>query len=158
MPQPKTKSRSKLYSGLAILAAIGLFAWSLAGLHVHEPAGPVSAAEAKDFTRIEIPPEATNIRIAGFHQWIQYEQFLRFEAPAEVCLRTARRVQPNVKLARCDEFDLKHVDSVRKDVYHDLTWFDLQQGVEVYGAGGGPGEPRLWVDTRRGVFYLKKTD
>jgi hypothetical protein len=143
--------------GLAGLFA--LFAWSLLGLHVNEPRGPVSAAEAASFASIPIPPEATNIRIAGYSQWIQYEQYVRFEAPVAVCLRHAAAVVPGEPLTPVGQDELKSSRlPVRQDVFLDFSWFDLRNASSVAGAGGGPSQPRVWVDQDRGVFYYRKTD
>src|SRR5256885_5428027 len=109
MPPLQARSGWKWLVVLVLLCVLGLFAWELLALHVQEPSSPVSASEAKAFAAIEIPPEAANIRIAGFRQWIAFEQLLRFVAPADVCMRTARAILPGEKLELCDDFETKRM-------------------------------------------------
>lgn len=143
-----------------VLAAIGWFLWSMFGLHVHEPPGPISVETAAALASIPIPPEAKNIRFAGFSHWIQYEQYLRFEAPVEVCLRHAAVIVPGKTLQPADAFQLRPERfPVDKNVFRKFDWFDLGGiGQNVVEAGGGPSEPTVWVDQTRGVFYYRKTD
>ena len=144
---------------IVILSMVVWFAWEMFGLHVEEPRGPVSASKAQSFAAIRIPAEATNIRIAGFRQWIQYQQFVRFEAPNAVCLRTATEIVPGEKLVAVSSDELAHVSGpVRKGVFHDFSWFDLRKATNVVEAGGGPSKPRVWVDQDRGIFYYCKGD
>ena len=56
--------------GIVVVAV--LFAWQLAGFHVTESRGAITAAKAKSITGLTLPPQATNIRAAGYRQWIEY--------------------------------------------------------------------------------------
>lgn len=143
---------------VAVLGVVGWFAWSLFGFHVTESRGPISASKAESITGLKVPPAAKNIRAAGYSQWIEYAQYLRFEAPADVCLRYASMVVPGATQP-ADEYELKDdARLVRADAFDDFSWFDLDKGQNVITKGGGPGQPQVWVDQTRGVFYYRKTD
>jgi hypothetical protein len=76
-----------------------------------------------------------------YRQWIAFEQYVRFEAPPAVSDRRG------------------HTTEVRPSpVFRDLSWFDLAKARDVVSAGGGSGEPQVWVDQERGVFYFRLTD
>jgi len=157
--QRKNPSRLKRLLLVALVGLIAWFGWSLVGLHVSEPRGPTSAAEAESITGIRVPPEAKNIRAASFSQWIQYAKYLRFEAPPDVCLRFASTVVPGATTQPVDPSELAYnVFPIRPGVFKYISWFDLAQAQDVITAGGGPSQAQVWVDRRRGVFYYRKTD
>ena len=136
-----------------------LFIWSLFGFHVTESRGPITAFKAESITGLKLPPEAKNIRAASFSQWIQYADYLRFEAPVDVCLSYASTVTPGAATQPADEFDLKSgARLTRSGALEDFDWFDLDKAQNVVMAGGGPSQPQVWVDQARGVFYYRKTD
>ena len=144
---------------ILISSMVVWFAWEVFVLHIEEPRGPVSASKAQSFASIRIPAEATNIRVAGFRHWIQYQQFVRFQAPTAVCLRTATEIASGEKLVAVSSDELAFAPGPdRKGVFHDFSWFDLPTATNVVAAGGGTGRPRVWVDQDRGIFYYCKTD
>jgi hypothetical protein len=156
---PRTYSHFKWIGLLLVVAVVAGLAWSLFGLQVSEPGGPITASEAQAIVGITLPPEAKNIRAASYSQWIEYGQYLRFEAPVPVCLRCASRIVPGATTQPVDSFDLARASrSVRADAFKDLSWFDLAKAKNVITAGGGPSQAQIWVDRRRGVFYYRKTD
>jgi hypothetical protein len=145
---------------IAIVGMTVWFLWSLVGFHVTESSGPISPSEAESIAGIRVPPQAKNIRAANYSQWIEYAQFLRFEAPVDVCLRYASTVAPGAATRPVvDEPELtRNASPIRTGAFDDFGWFDLDKAQNVITAGGGPGEPQVWVDQTRGVFYYRKTD
>lgn len=149
----------KWFAAVAVLSFVGWVAWSLFGFHVIEPHGPINASQAESITGLRLPPEAKNIRAAKYGQWAEYAQYLRFEAPVDVCLRYASTVAPGAATQPADESDLKDdARLIRPEAFDDFSWFDLDTAQNVATAGGGPSEPQVWVDQTRGVFYYRKTD
>lgn len=144
---------------LLILLLAGWAAWDLLALHVIEPGGPVSISEAEAFGHFSIPPTATQIRIAGYRQWLQYERYIRFEAPVADCENTASSILAGEALTPVGAEELSFVvTTVRPSVFRDFSWFDLQNAKNVVTGGGGPGKPYVWIDRDRGVFYYKVAD
>jgi len=157
--QQKKTSTLTWFLLVVILSLVAWFLWAAFGLHVSEPRGPISAAEAESIAGVRVPPEAKNIRAAGYHQWIQYEQYLRFEAPPDVCFQFSATVVPGATTQPIESSELAYnAFPIRPGVFKDISWFDLAQTQDVITAGGGPSQPQVWVDRRRGVFYYRKTD
>lgn len=169
-PAPERKylmSRRKLLLLIAVPAVVvaGVVAFRIATVpmygdpHVHEPAAIATAADASEACGIPLPPEARNIRVAGWSQWIAHEDYLRFEAPVAVCLRHAAVLVPGTALAPVSAEQLA-LEARRRDrgILRDLSWFDLGAARNVVGAGGGSQCPRVWVDQVRGVLYYRLTD
>jgi hypothetical protein len=157
--QREKPSRFKWFWRVAVLGLIVWFAWSLFGRHVSEPRGPISASKAESMLGIRVPPEAKNIRAATYSQWMEYAQYMRFEAPVDICLRYAALVVPGAATQPADEYDLIfNARPLRADAFEDFGWFDLAKAQNVATAGGGPSQPQVWVDPTRGVFYYRKTD
>lgn len=152
-------SKFKWFMRVAVLGVVVWLVWPLFGFHVTESRGPVTASKAELITGLKLPPEATNIRAASYSQWVEYAQYLRFEAPAEVCLRYAFTVAPGAATQPADDSDLKNgARPIRSGAFDDFSWFDLDKAQNVITAGGGPSRPQVWVDQTRGVFYYRRTD
>lgn len=152
-------SKAKWFVRVAVLGLVVWFVWLLVGFHVTESRGPITASEAESMTDLKLPPQATNIRAAQYRQWIEYAQYLRFEAPVDVCLQYASTVVPAAATQPADEFDLvSQARLIRPGAFEDFSWFDLDKAQNAVTAGGGPSQPQVWVDQNRGVFYYRKTD
>ncbi|MBC7782813.1 MAG: hypothetical protein H7144_03155 [Burkholderiales bacterium] len=157
--QRRKPSKFKWFVRVAVLGVIVWFVWSLFGFHVTESRGPCIASKAESITGLTLPPESKNIRAASYSQWIEYAQYLRFEAPVDVCVRYASTVVPGAATQPADEFNLKNGASlIRSGAFDDFSWFDLDKAQNVVTAGGGPSQAQVWVDQTRGVFYYRKTD
>lgn len=158
MQQGKS-SKFKWFVRVIVLGVIVWFVWSLFGLHVTESHGPITAANAESLVGVTVPPEATNIRAASYSQWIEYAEYLRFEAPVDICRQFASTVVPTGTTRPADEFDLAQESKTpRADAFEDFSWFDLDKAQDVFTVGGGPSQPQVWVDQRRGVVYYRKMD
>lgn len=157
--QRGTLSKFKWFVRVAVVGMIVWFVWSLIGFHVTESRRPISAREAESIVGVKVPPEATNIRAASYRQWIEYAQYLRFEAPVDVCRRFASTVVPKATTQPADQFDLSgNARTPRPNAFTDFSWFDLDKAQDVFTVGGGPSQPQVWVDQTRGVVYYCKTD
>jgi len=144
---------------IALIAWVVLSVWAVVSPHIYEPSGPVTAAKASAYLGIAVPPEATNIRIFGYHQGNGYQRMVRFEAPIAACLRAAAAAVPDERLDQADEYDLKRVRTMGPDnSIAEPTWFDLSKATNAIAAGGGPGKPRVWVDQDHEVFYCIISD
>ena len=157
---PPNKTRRRWIVRVLVLAAVVYGVWQLVGLHVNEPAGPATPAQAQEYTGVPVPAEAKNIRIAGYRQWIEFANYVRFEAPVDVCLKYAGAVAPGTALQPVDEYQLERdARPIRENVLKNFGWYDLAKAKNVVGAGGTPGQmAQVWVDQDRGVFYFRKTD
>ena len=142
---------------LLLVVIVGL-GWEFLALHVDQPAVPTSAADAEAYTGVPLPPEAKNIRVAAYRQWIEYAQYVRFEAPVSVCLKYAAKVAPGSALQPVEIFQRKLDARAPRQGVLDLTWFDLEAATNVVGRLAGPPEADIWIDQDRGVFYFRKTD
>ncbi len=144
---------------VVVVAAIGFATAPANDLRVYEPAPFATAAEASKGCGIPIPPEATNVRFAGWSQWIAHEDYLRFEAPVSVCLRHAAVLVPGEALSPVPSARLAaDARAPQPGIFRDMSWFDLGAAQNVVGAGGGSQRPRVWVDQDRGVLYYRLTD
>jgi hypothetical protein len=157
--RPRKRSKFKWFGRFCVLGIIIWIGWVYCGVHVTDSYGPISASKAESITGLKVPPEAANIRAATFHQWIETAQYLRFEAPVDVCLQYASLVNSGPVTQRADEYSLKDgVHLLRPEVFGDFSWFDLDKAQDVVTDGGGPSVPQVWVDRSRGVFYYRLTD
>jgi hypothetical protein len=128
-------------------------------LRVYEPAPFATAADIPNGVGVPLPPEARNIRVAGWSQWIAHESYLRFEAPVPVCLQHAAKVLPDETLLPVPANVLANIRPVQPGIFKDFSWFDLTTAQNVVGAGGGGSQqPQIWVDQKRGVFYYRLMD
>lgn len=143
-----------------VLAVVLYGVLELFSLHVNEPLRPVSPSQAEAYTSVPLPAKARNIRVAGYRQWIDFAQCVRFEAPVGVCLKYAATVVPGATLRPVDKYQLEtDARPIRKGVLKDFRWFDLAKAKNVVTAGGTPDQmAEVWVDKDRGVFYFRKTD
>src|SRR4051812_17576566 len=62
--------------GVAVVAVIGRAMAPANDLHVYEPEAFATAAEASKACKIPLPPEAKNVRVAGWSQWVAHETYL----------------------------------------------------------------------------------
>lgn len=162
MPDLETHQKSRTMTWLVALAVLALLlfaAWQVAMPHSNEPSSFVTAGQAETFTEVPLPAAATHIRIAEYHHWIQFEQYMRFEAPPEVCLAYAEKILPKRTLQPVGEEEFKSMTyPLVKGAFTDLSWFDPTAAKHLVTAGGGPSVPQIWIDQDRGVFYFRKTD
>lgn len=128
---------------------------------------PLTYAQAireKDI-HIPLPASSHNINYAMYADWQAYQQFVRFEAPVEDCIRYIDLV-------------LEWDDKIhkRKSSYPRLTvtgaspldgdsmmgsipWFDVNKIRHgIYTGKASSHTPEIWVDTDRGIFYFYETD
>jgi len=144
--------------GLASLAACGFFfnPFSKAEASIYESPLFATAAEARKHITIPLPDEATNIRFAGYREWIAAEDYLRFEAPVAVCLNHAAVILPKANL-QAQQATIPTVNANSSSAhFKDLSWFDLGNASNVVSASEGT--MSIFIDQDRGVFYYRFTD
>ena len=155
IPQRQHQLRTKLdirqrrwQVALVIFALLSFALWEVFGLQVRE-GGPGTPAEVEEMTKVPPPPQARKIWVGSFTQGRGFSNYVRFEAPADVCLAYAEAVTHNAPLL----FSPLPPDptNVDRPYFSSLKWFDFASGKNVVGAECGPS---VWVDRDRGVFYF----
>jgi hypothetical protein len=160
--------------GLVVAAWMMIAAPILSGLlfsavstpHIVRTDHPLSLAEVK--IEFPFPATATNIQYAEYQAGIAYDFVLRFEAPKEDCLATVSKAVAAFKsdLSPAKLAELSQIQPLKPERDHvrrvddlEVPWFDpenIQEGVEAGERGSH--QPRIWIDTARGVFYFQYTD
>lgn len=153
-----------MFLGLLVLALLAAFAVGLmkpfGGASLKQSQGPISLAEARGLWAFDFPDSAHDIQFYAFSEWIAHETLVRFEAPVEDCIATARRVlkahHEGDELAEIEPGTDAHVYANGR---HKAPWFD-PESIRSGRKPAGPGyhRPMVWVDTERGVFYYLNTD
>lgn len=127
---------------------------------------PVSLEDARQQLSIPLPDGAANILYGQYAELSAHEFVLRFEAPVEVCKSHAEvlinrhnRDNPGSRVSG----ELREITEPPPTILAqpplNITWFDIdniRNGV-VTGEVGSH-QPRIWIDTERGVFYYIVTD
>lgn len=114
-----------------------------------------TATEARQHIGTTLPDEATNIQLAEYREWIAAEDYLRFEAPVEVCFDHAAKLFPNLQLA-AEPIPEYFLSFPKSSHFQDLSWFDLGNAGSVLSAREG--NQKIFIDQERGVFYYHFTD
>lgn len=152
-------------AGVGALLFLGYCVWALAFPHGRGTSGPVALDKAGGCP-IPLPDTARRIQFFERSHWIEFVEFVRFEAPAEDCLAHVETVfahwQEGLDTPSAQPDPLRAIETPPNRVHfaeeYGVRWFDLQNIQEGVTAGGGSGVPKIWVDTRRGVFYYMLTD
>jgi hypothetical protein len=147
--------------GLAFFVASGIFLNPFRNIEASIYESPVfaNAAEARKHITISLPDEATNIRFAGYREWLAVEDLMRFEAPTDTCLKHAELVLPGKEILPINAEDLAR--AARQPFgshFKDSSWFDLHKATNVVHISGGPSQAEIWIDQDRGVLYYRMTD
>ena len=156
-------------------AVLGLGWW---GLHpqIDETSGPVTREAAIKILSSELlPVSAYDIEYHCEHVEVSptFEICVRFRAPLRDCMMVAHKMVAGigsepvrvpmspklaVKLLPSDPFDA--VSHPKLPNNPDLPhWFDpnhIEKGV--MAGKGYEGEPQIWIDEERGIFYYYLTD
>jgi len=146
------------FSALGMLILVGAFACNPmnSDASIYESPAFLTASEARKHIAVSLPDEATNIRFAGYREWIAADDYLRFEAPVDVCLKHAAVMMPKSPLQQHQDRSSSagtHPSSLH---LKDLSWFDLKRATNVVSARDGM--KALFIDQDRGVFYYRFTD
>lgn len=116
---------------------------------------------------IELPPSAHKLYATDQGFWIAAHIEVRFNATVEDCIETAERVQERFAneigndIHPPVEIDRKRGKIPPQDIIGQRRkwWLNtnyIQKGL--YYPGGGAWAPEMWIDTERGIFYLRVTD
>ena len=126
---------------------------------------PLAVRQARQYLNIALPDTATNVQFARYRNWLAVLDFIRFEAPSEDCLATAKTILAQHNANNPDMPVAGLSASLNPDWVVDDTspltvpWFDPDTIPK--GQSGGnfdSQEPVVWVDTVRGIFYYQLTD
>lgn len=148
------------------------------GASIVQSNGPVSVDEARRGCPIAIPPGARNVQYATYSDFQAFAAFVKYEAPADVCIEAGKELlaadgQERRKNGRAELEGLHALSNApaslqtlagmsRKRLVPaelSVAWFDpesIAEGLE--GGGTGSHEPKVWIDTRRGIFYYQLHD
>jgi len=128
----------------------------------------LTLAQAQKECPIPLPAGATNISFARWGEGTGFEDYVRFEAPPQICLAhvavvlsgpqsSAARGATSAPSPRTSK--ITSSPSPIRSANVDVSWFDVQNIRSGVTAGeGGSHKPTIWVDTERGVFYYHLTD
>ena len=135
----------------------------------YEPPMFATAAEAIKACGIKLPAEARNVRVVTRKEWLEYEEYVRFEGPVSACLSHASDVVKGEPLLPIPSSGLQRQagpimfpppapprkgDPLSAGIGQEPGWWDLSSAINVVGAGGdAPDKPQVWVDQTRGVYY-----
>ncbi len=135
-----------------LLGGIGWAMWSFLRLQVNDPIGNSSPAIVQEYTGVTPPPEASNLRAAGHSKGMIWSHYVRFEAPAPVCLAYAQKVVHGTPLTT--NFTQLSDGVIQNDrrLLRNMTWFDLPSATNLVGADFEGST--VWVDQDHGVFYF----
>lgn len=160
----------KIFIGIALLfvlvLGLCLFVFSFNPFRnmeagVVQSKSPLSKTEAEVQCPIALPEGATNIQYTVWSLWQASQIFVRFEAPAGVCLQHAEVVllkysgSPGRTVTRTNRIGPIPMPLVISSTPLNLSWLDLPKfvaGVE-FSLSTTPA-PTVWVDTNRGCFYF----
>ena len=127
---------------------------------------PLTYAEAIKEKDIDFPFPASshNIYHGKYGEWQAYTRLVRFEAPAEDCLKHIDAVLAwdNKIYGRTSSYprvQVTHVNAVGTGYLGPTPWFDpgsIKRGI--YAGESSSHTPEIWVDLDKGVFYFKETD
>lgn len=126
---------------------------------------PLSREEAQANCPIALPEGATNIQYVVWSEWQASQTYVRFEAPASVCLEHAKSVMQVYAVKSGKNVTQKSVIGplstplVISPTELKIPWFDLPRFStgSVFKLDFHP-SPTVWVDTNRGCFYLELND
>jgi hypothetical protein len=148
-----------LLLGLAVVAATVTFTvWRWSSLRVDDPAGFSSPSVVTQYTGVAPPAQATHIRTAGYSHGPIYSHYIRFEAPANVCLVYAQQLAAGSKLIPAEPDCMDSVLTHDRTLLTHLGWFDLPRATNLVGATSGATSgptagASIYVDQSRGIFY-----
>jgi hypothetical protein len=138
---------------------------------VYEPPMFATGAEATKACGIKLPAEARNVQVVTRKEWLEYEEYVRFEGPVSACLSHASDVVDGEPLLPVPASQLQPRNGLPSTAASEGPiqpgnfgprpiglgpapgWFDLSSAINVVGAGGGSRKPQVWVDQTRGVYY-----
>jgi hypothetical protein len=114
---------------LFIGAPIGIVRWLFFSTHRYDPGGPSTPADVAYYTSVQAPTEIRDIHVAAFDYGQARLVFVRFSAPADVCMKYAALVMPNTALKPLS-WDQRYSDVMALylgtcQINHDMRWFDL---------------------------------
>lgn len=126
---------------------------------------PLSRSElTASLLPVPIPPEASDIQFAEYREWQAYEMYVRFRAPTDVCGAYAKALIDNQnakpQTKRISEFRTMTTAPAKvSSTELSIDWFTpdtIKTGSEA--GDDGSWNPRIWIDSERGIFYYRLTD
>lgn len=146
---------------LVLLIVVGGFmAWTLFFPHTFQ-VGPVSLGTAQSRCPFAFPNSARNVYIATHRHWLQFVVYIRFEAPPADCESLAQKLLPSVTPLPIGAAEAQAFSRPVNPggAFGDLSWLDLQNITRGQSyQDRDPQNPRVIVDSERGIFYYIQTD
>jgi len=130
---------------------------------------PISLQEAKKIFTFPFPKSASNIQFACYTEFLAYDVVVRFEAPSADCVAAVPAIldyEGFAKITQLSEEDrvVRPISKLFFDKIQDtgalvVPWFNPEQirvGLETGHAGSY--QPKIWIDTERGILYYQLHD
>jgi hypothetical protein len=116
---------------------------------------PVTSSEARaTFPTLDIPPEASSIMAAGYHEWLAHKLFIKSDAPKDVCESFARS-----KRLRSSQAIKRPTTRMTVNGPLNVPWFDpetIAHGTRYDGDTPDGVGAAIWVDhDHNSVFYME---
>jgi len=179
--------RYAIYALVAFCAAVvGVGIWYIksgaflfAGpAEVTQTSMPVAAAEAQQYLPFELPASARNVQYSLWSAWMGFDDRVRFEAPVDDCIATAKRIveRHNAENANQPDWRVPGIRKIDGESLKDLVdragiawdpeppanptlWFHPETIKKALVAGDmGSHTPLIFIDAEHGVFYYRMTD
>ncbi len=129
---------------------------------------PISLQEAEKIFTFPFPRSATNIQFACYTEFLAYNGVLRFEAPSADCIAAVPAILNYQGFAKIDQLsdEARVLQPVTTAIQKSqdfgplaVPWFNPEQihtGLESGFAGSY--QPKVWIDTERGILYYQLRD
>lgn len=149
---------------LAVIGVCGLFWWNWTHPYIEQSKGAISREEAMKHCSVPLPASAHDVYYSNYSDGLQVGEFLvQFEAPVKDCRATADAIyaaiaRKNPKYTAPKFTPVSHPPRAGSS-YMPVDWFDndhIEKGA--VGGKGYEGEPTIWIDEERGIFYYKLSD
>jgi hypothetical protein len=147
---------------VAGLAYYNVFSVGPSNPIIGQTSAPITREEAIKRCPIPLPESAQRIQYFSISYGMMGEKvFVRFEAPVADCYACAKLLFERFAYDRAHHFPtfqpISRPESMKQRIRVCPQWFDLDRESEWVVAGKGvSGEPKIWIDTKSGVFYCFK--
>jgi hypothetical protein len=129
---------------------------------------PISLHEAEAIFKFPFPKSARKIQFAYYHKFLAYVVFLRFEAPSADCIAAVPAIIDSGAFVDIEKLPTEtqklrpassNLDKLQNAGPLVTPWFnpdEIRIGLETGHAKSY--QPKVWIDTERGIFYYQLHD